>query len=107
MALEKLQKLSAEELKHSYPHLKLRELEEHVKQAGRRHEERKADRAAAAALQTRAATLPLRGRSPTPRKRPYEKCHLQEASEETQARGNPSYRQSAEGERRLEEPQAV
>ena len=79
VALAKLQKLSAGELKRSYPHLNLRDLEDHVKHAGRRHEERKADRAAAATLRTQAATLPLRGRSQTPGKRAFGKCHLQEA----------------------------
>ena len=72
IALPKLQKLSAVELKHSYPKLNLRDLEAHVKQAGRRHDERRAARAAA-------TTLPLRGRSHTPVKRAYERCHLQEA----------------------------
>ncbi|WP_288992132.1 hypothetical protein, partial [uncultured Marinobacter sp.] len=71
-ALPKLQKLSAVELKRSYPKLNLRDLEAHVKQAGRRHDERGAARAAA-------TTLPLRGRSHTPVKRAYERCHLQEA----------------------------
>jgi hypothetical protein len=72
VALPKLQKLSAGELKRSYPLLNLRDLADHVKHAGRRHDERKADRAAA-------TTLPLRGRSHMPSKRAYERCHLQEA----------------------------
>ena len=72
VALPKLQRLSAGELKRSYPFLNLRDLADHVKYAGRRHEERKADRAAA-------TTLPLRGRTHTPSKRGYERCHLREA----------------------------
>ena len=70
-ALPKLQKLGAGELKCRYPKLNLRDLEAHVKQAGRRHFERVAARAA--------TTLPLRCRSHTPFKRAYERCHLQEA----------------------------
>ena len=72
-ALPRLQRLSPRELRRSYPHLNLRDLEDHVRQEGKRHEERKADRAAA-------AKPPRRGRSRTPVKRAYVGCHLREAN---------------------------
>ena len=79
-ALPKLQMLSTRELRRSYPHLNLRDLEDHVKQEGKRHEERKADRAAAS------TNPPRRGRSRTPVKRAYVGCHLREADHSSKPR---------------------
>ena len=79
-ALPRLQRLSTRELRRSYPHLNLRDLEDHVRRNGKRHEERKADRAAAS------TNPPRRGRSRTPVKRAYVRCHLREANHSSKPR---------------------
>ena len=95
-ALPKLQKLSAVELKHSYPKLNLRDLEAHVKQAGRKHDERRAARASATTLPLpveaiRLSSAPMRGatcRRPTIQRDPdTRQSHLQAVIKRRKAPG--------------------